>query len=109
MDFAPLLGYLANEKMVPSDIFLGNIHFGIETFYAASEMNFSVNTFDASLETTDGSKTGTGELPVGTNVEKGSGGRLQVPVFPTPPLLGWTSGAAMLSFGVLFGFVVICL
>lgn len=69
MDFAPLLGFLAREESISEDVYLGTIQFGHETFSAASQMNFSISSYAAEIQSNSAAPNSTAEsLPVATTV-----------------------------------------
>lgn len=45
MDISPLINYLVTLKYLPSDVYLGQVHFGTETIYSPKPVKFEVNTF----------------------------------------------------------------
>jgi hypothetical protein len=110
MDFAPLLGYLSYAKMVSSDVFLGSVQFGQESFYSPIEMNFSIASFEADLETINAKSTGTqtvkGTLPVATQVPTGTGHH-NLASAPRGSPLDVGLGIACVAFLLLIGFVIV--
>jgi hypothetical protein len=57
-DIAPLILFFPQYGYIPSDVYLGTIQFGTETFFASSKINFTVNQFSASLASTSFSTNG---------------------------------------------------
>lgn len=111
MDFAPLLGFLSARNMVPTDVYLGTVQFGTETFSASSQVNFTVTSYEASMRSTKGKSEGTASV-AGNAVESGTANGPPVATQVTPtssgiPTFGEPSvGAAWLVLGELFGFVL---
>lgn len=104
MDFAPLLGFLSQGEGVSENLYLGTIQFGHETFLASSQMNFSISSYTAAINSTrpngDTTSKPTASLPVATKVSVASHVRLPWVGF------GWTLGLAMLFFSLGFGAVL---
>lgn len=111
MDFAPLLGFLSAQNMVPADVFLGTVQFGTETFSASSPVNFTVTSYQASMKavngktegtaTVDGSVTDSGTAngpPVATAVAPSSVGVKRVSVSSA----GTTALIIIAMLGVMF-------
>lgn len=73
MDFAPLLYFLSDQGMVPADVYLGTVQFGTETFAASSEVNFTVTSFEASMNSTNGKSEGSATVG-GALAGPGTGG-----------------------------------
>lgn len=59
-NFAPLLQYLWQFGLVPSDLFLGTVQFGTETFFAGHEATFSANNPNMTIETASSGVSGAG-------------------------------------------------
>lgn len=76
-DVAPLMGFLVDQQHLPSNVYLGTIQFGSETFYADNQMNFSVSAFSAYVETTAGSGAG---LPHPSSVHTSAASHPQMPL-----------------------------
>lgn len=108
MDFAPLLGFLAARNMVPADVYLGTVQFGTETFSASSPVNFTVTSYDASMEGVNGKSEGTAEIS-GTSTGSVSGNGPPVATAVTPTNLGVqmvsasSARAAALSIAAILG------
>ncbi|EME47064.1 glycoside hydrolase family 12 protein [Dothistroma septosporum NZE10] len=96
MDFAPLLGFLVKEEGVSESLYMGTIQFGHETFLAASQMNFSISSYAANVQSIvaepNSTLAPTASLPVATSVSGASKG--------VRPRVGWC-GTLWLSI-VLF-------
>lgn len=111
MDFAPLLGYLSYAKMVSSDIYLGSIQFGQETFYSPMDMNFSINSFQADLQTTNIKGTGTqtvkGTLPVATQVATETGHHHNLASSPRASLFDVGISMLLVVALILVGFATV--
>lgn len=110
MDFAPLLGYLSHKKMISNDIYLGSIQFGSETFYSQKEMNFSILSYEADLQTTNPKGTGTstakGTLPVATRVPTGAASYNSLDLLPRSFPADSRIGGTILIVLALGGFVL---
>lgn len=57
-NFAPLIQYLWQFELISSDLFLGTVQFGTETFFAGQEATFSANNPNATVETVGSDATG---------------------------------------------------
>lgn len=70
-------------------------------------MNFSIDSFNADLETIDTKGTGTQTLPVATQVPTGTGHHHNLASFPKGSLLDMGVGAMFLASLVLLGFAMV--
>ena len=62
MDCAPLLGVLLEKGLISSTVYLGTLQWGIETSYADDKMNFSVESFEAGIRTSNSSTNARGDV-----------------------------------------------
>lgn len=93
--------------MISKDVYLGSMQFGSETFYSRKEMNFSITSYEADLQTTNPKGTGTstarGTLPVATRVPTGAANRSSLVALPLGSPLELMMGAVILGVLSLLG------
>lgn len=73
-DISPLLHFLSDYNIIPSDNYLGSVQYGSETFHSTANITFSTSNFNLSVSQGTPLSLAPGSSSIGSNATSNSTG-----------------------------------